>query len=69
MNFEFVYMLKDNEKGGRQRKRWEYNIKKWTGLSFGRSQKAATDRAPWQDIDILSVVLQRFIGQGTDQMR
>ena len=25
---------------GRQRKRWEDNIREWTGLEFGKSQRA-----------------------------
>ena len=29
---------------GRQRKRWEDNIRKWTGLEFGRSQRAIKNR-------------------------
>ena len=36
-------ILQDTVKGerrqGRQRKRWEDNIRKWTGLEFGRSQR------------------------------
>ena len=35
-------------KGGtrkvRQRKRWEDNIREWTGLEFGRSQTTAENR-------------------------
>ena len=29
---------------GRQRKRWEDNIRKWTGLEFGKSQRAVESR-------------------------
>ena len=29
---------------GRQRKRWEDNIREWTGLEFGRSQRAVENR-------------------------
>ena len=29
---------------GRQRKRWEDNIRKWTSLEFGASQRAAENR-------------------------
>ena len=28
----------------RQRKRWEDNIKEWTGLEFGKSQRAVENR-------------------------
>ena len=33
---------------GRQRKRWEDNIREWTGLEFGRSQKAVENRGKWK---------------------
>ena len=29
---------------GRQRKRWEDNIRKWTGQEFGKSQRAVKNR-------------------------
>ena len=29
---------------GRQRKRWKDNIRKWTGLEFGKSQRAVKNR-------------------------
>ena len=29
---------------GRQRKRWEDNIREWTGLEFGQSQRAVENR-------------------------
>ena len=37
-------------KRGRQKKRWEDNIKEWTGLDFNNSQRAAEDRQRWQKI-------------------
>ena len=41
-------ILQDTVKGGRrqggQRKRWEDNIKEWTGLEFGKSQRAVENR-------------------------
>ena len=41
-------ILQGTVKGGRrqdrQRKRWEDNIREWTGLEFGRSQRAVEDR-------------------------
>ena len=35
---------------GRQKKRWEDNIREWTGLDFNSSQRAAEDRQRWQKI-------------------
>ena len=37
-------------KRGRQKKRWEDNIKEWTGLDFNNSQRAAEDRQRWKKI-------------------
>ena len=31
-------------------KRWEDNIREWTGLDFNSSQRAAEDRQRWQKI-------------------
>ena len=32
--------VKGGRRQGRQKERWEDNIREWTGLEFGRSQKA-----------------------------
>ena len=32
--------VKGERRQGRQRKRWEYNIREWTGLDFAKSQRA-----------------------------
>ena len=36
--------VKGERKQGRQRKRWEDNIREWTGLEFAKSQKAVENR-------------------------
>ena len=36
--------VKGARRQGRQRKRWEDNIRKWTGLEFGKSQRAVENR-------------------------
>ena len=45
-------ILQGTVKGGRrqggQRKRWEDNIKEWTGLEFGKSQRAVENREKWK---------------------
>ena len=33
-----------------RRKRWEDNIKEWTGMEFGDSLRAAEDREGWKGI-------------------
>ena len=57
-------ILQGTVKGGRrlggQRKRWEDNIREWTGLEFGKSQRAAENREKWRKLVAkLSVVPQR----------
>ena len=42
--------VQGKRKGGRQKKRWEDNIREWTGLDFNSSQRAAEDRQRWQKI-------------------
>ena len=41
-------ILQDTVRGGkrqgRQRKKWEDNIREWTGLEFGKSQRAVENR-------------------------
>ena len=36
--------VKGGRRQGRQRKRWEDNIREWTGLEFGRSHRAVENR-------------------------
>ena len=46
-------MLQGTVKGGRQgrqRKRWEDNTREWTGLEFGKSQRAVENREKWRKL-------------------
>ena len=60
-------ILQGTVKGGRrqggQRKRWEDNIREWTGLEFDKSQRAVENRKKkkkWRKLVAKSsVVLQR----------
>ena len=36
--------VKGERRQGRQRKRWEDSIRKWTGLKFAKSQRAVENR-------------------------
>ena len=48
------------KKTSRQRKRWEDNIREWTGLEFTKSQRAVENREKWRKLVAkLSVVPQR----------
>ena len=52
--------MKGGRRQGRQRKRWKDNIRKWTGLEFGRSPRAVENREKWRKLVAkLSVVSQR----------
>ena len=36
--------VKGGRRQGRQRKRWDDNIREWTGLEFAKSQRAMNNR-------------------------
>ena len=51
--------VKGARRRGRQKKRWEDNIKEWTGMGFGDSLRAAEDRERWKGIVATSSVVPR----------
>ena len=51
--------MKGARRRGIQKKRWEDNIKEWTGMGFGGSLRAAEDREGWKDIVAVSSVVPR----------
>ena len=50
--------VKGKRKRGRQKKRWEDNIKEWTGMDFASSTRAAED-GRWKEIVANSSVVPR----------
>ena len=42
--------VKGGKRQGRQRKRWEDNIREWTGLEFAKSQRAVENREKWRKL-------------------
>ena len=42
---------------GRQRTRWEDNIREWTGLEFAKSQRAVENREKWRKLVAKSSVV------------
>ena len=48
--------VKGKGKRGRQKKRWEDNIKEWTGIDFASSTWAAENRTRWKGIVVNSLV-------------
>ena len=51
--------VKGRRKQGRQRKRWEDNIREWTGLEFGRSQREVENREKWRKLVAKSPVVSQ----------
>ena len=49
-------ILQGTVKGGRrqggQRKRWEDNVREWTGLDFAKSQRAVENREKWRKLAV-----------------
>ena len=54
-------ILQGTVKGGRrqggQRKRWEDNIREWTGLEFAKSKRAVENRQKWRKLVAKSSVV------------
>ena len=51
--------MKGKRKRGRQKKRWEDNIKEWTEMDFASSTRAAENRSRWKGIIANSFVVPR----------
>ena len=49
--------VKWGRRHGRQRKRWEDNIREWTGLEFGKSRRAVENRGKWRKLVAKSFVV------------
>ena len=49
--------VKGGRKQGRQRKRWEDNIREWTSLEFAKSQRAVECRGKWRKLVAKSPVV------------
>ena len=49
--------VKGGRRQGRQRKRWEDNIREWTGLEFTKSQRAVENRGKWKELVAKSSVM------------
>ena len=50
-------IVKGGKRQGRQRKRWEENIREWTGLEFAKSQRAVEKREIWRKLVAKSFVV------------
>ena len=48
--------VKGGRRQGRQGKRWEDNIREWTGLEFAKSQRALENREKWRKKNWLRII-------------
>ena len=48
---------KGGRRQGEQRKRWEDNFREWTGLEFGKFQRAVENREKWRKLVAKSSVV------------
>ena len=49
--------VKGGRRQGRQKKRWEENVREWTGLEFATSQRAVEKREKWRKLVVKSSVV------------
>ena len=49
--------VKGERRQGRQRKRWEDNIREWTDLEFAKSQRAVENTEKWRKLVVKSSVV------------
>ena len=42
--------VKGERRQGRQKKRWEDNVREWTGLEFAKSRRAVENRGKWREL-------------------
>ena len=49
--------VKGERRQGGQRKRWEDNVREWTGLGFAKSQRAVENREKWRKLAAKSSVV------------
>ena len=49
--------VKGGKRQGRQKKRWEDNLREWTGLEFTKSHRAVEDREKWRKLFVKSSVV------------
>ena len=59
--------VKGGRRQGRQRKRWEDNIREWTGLEFAKSQRAVENREKWRKLVLKSSVVPHRPSQLRDR--
>ena len=64
--------VKGGRRPGRQKKRWEDNIREWTGVEFGKSQRAVESGEKWKKKTSCKIICgapNDPCGEGIDEMR
>ena len=51
--------MKGGRRQGTEKKRWEGNIREWTGLEFAKSQRAVDNREKWRKLVVKSSVVPK----------
>ena len=59
--------VKRGRRQGRQRKRWEDNIREWTGLEFAMSQRAVENREKWRKLVVKSSAVLKHLSRLRDR--
>ena len=58
--------VKGGRRQGRQKMRWEHNIREWIGLKFAKSQRAVENREKWRKLVAKSSVVPQRPSQLRD---
>ena len=53
------HLAKGGRRQGRQKKRWEDNIREWTGQEFAKSQRAVENRQKWRKVVVKSSLVPK----------
>ena len=53
---------------GRQKKKWDNNIKEWTGMDFASSIRAAEDRTGWKGTVVKSSAMSQYLERLWDRL-
>ena len=62
-----ILQVKGGRRQGGQRKRWEDNMREWTGPEFGKSQSAVKNRGKWRKLVVKSFVVPQRPSQLRDR--
>ena len=56
--------VKGGRRQGRQKKRWEDNIREWTGMEFAKSPRAVENKEKWSKLVVKSSMVHQTTPQG-----